>query len=271
MATEHSTPHVRCETAFTKARDTVRWAEIAIAELDMSAQHFFAAAPNVITEFDHKTDKKVRKVQLQQQLPKLFSRKTTEALNNIKNSFDQAMSAVDKLLPLSKCDLHYYPWSTNPSDLKGRLGRLEVDNRLWDTFESHEPYPLSDKHAGGDDVIRNLAKKVNDKHSIGLYVDATVSGVRYPHGKLRGVDMLKLHEPKWDPVKNEIKLISWIGDVESLQGGEVIFQIFFANFQPEQPVNAIDGLRSFTAKARFVIESLQFKCEEIIESDERQP
>jgi len=169
------------KSEFSRAYESISWAEEAILELNMEIRDFFKKdIATVITEVNPNTREHVQKLRMTQLLPKHFRRKATEALTNSRHAFDQATFAARNLTGKRSQKSVYYPWSQSPTDLKRLLSERGLDNALWRTFESHEPYPRSDAYIGGDDVMRSLATMANGKHTVGLSIQAHITRVGLP-------------------------------------------------------------------------------------------
>lgn len=251
------------EAEFAPAKESVDWADEAIEEFHLAAGKFFNPdAAIVITEFDPDSGENVQKVRLKSPLPKTLRRKATEALVTLRHSFDQATFAARNLTGRRSNTGVNYPWSSGPTDTERLLEARGIDKRLWDVFVSHEPYPRTDTHPGGDDLIRTLATIANKKHTVGLTIGAQPEG--WGGGGFRGqsIHSLKIMN-RWDPVKNELEFLRWIGDVQFDGDQTVYFQVLFKDSRLPDRVAVRPALETFSAKAKAVIESLQSRCEEL--------
>lgn len=253
------------EAEFAEAKESISWANEAIAEFDTAARNFFQPDAAVrITEINPDTGEKVLKVRLVKPLPRAFRRKATEALTALRHSFDQATFAARNLTSRRSTKSVYYPWSQGPTDLVRLLKERGIDQRLWDIFASHEPYARADGHAGGDDTIRALASIANKKHTVGLTVAGMSTG--WAGGEIRAnfVHTMSVSSGRWDPVNNEIELVRWIGDLDVCNGQTVYFQIFLKDARLPDGTVAKSALEAFSAKANAVVESLEARCLELL-------
>jgi len=249
---------------FVSSFESVGWANDAIAEIHAEATAFFQSdIQAIITEVDLNTGEHVQKIRLTKPLPKAIRRKATEALNNARHAFDRATFAARNLTSGPSMKSIYYPWSKNPADLNHILKSRSIDQRLWDTFKAHEPYPRGDTYAGGNNVIRTLAAMANDKHTVGLTIGAQITKTIYPAIIGHTMHSIKIMNPRWDSVKNEAELARWIGGVEVNGDYRFAFQVLFKDARLTEPVDVVRGLRAFTAKAQAVAESLQTRCAEL--------
>jgi hypothetical protein len=252
------------QSEFAPAQDSVSWAEDAVEELSRRAGIYFESdVASVVREFDAETGENVQKLKITQPLPKELRRRATEALNNCKHAFDQATFAARNLTSGRSNKSVYFPWSSNPTDMKRLLENRGIDQRLWDVFAAHEPYPRGDTYPGGDDVIRTLATMANDKHTVGLTINGHISRAAMPRIIGRSIQRMLIQWPRWDPVNNEAELARWIGEADVGDDYRFGFEIAFKDARLAQPVNAVDALEVFSGKAKAVVEDLQRRCEEL--------
>lgn len=254
----------RIDEEFAPAEDSIDWAEGAARELDDLIRAFFERdVASIIVEDDPNTGGKVQKLKFTADIPKDFRRKTTEALNNARHSFDQSVFAARNILAGRAAKSVYYPWSQSPTDLDRLLQARGVDQRLWDTIRAHEPYPTSDVYAGGDDLIRTLATIANNKHTVGLTVNGLIAQTKFPNITGHTVRNLEVLVPQWDTRKKEAELVRWVGDVEIDGDYQFRFVICLKDSRLSQPVDAMFALRSFTQRAKTVCETIKTKCFEL--------
>lgn len=249
---------------FEPPKKSIRWAEQAIEEFRAAAAAFFKNNTiEVVFDFDAKTGENVYKIRLGNTLDEMLARRATEALTTARHSFDQAVFAARTVTSGKSNKSIYYPWARDPTDLEQLLSRKGIDQRLWGTLKSHEPYYRSDKYTGGNDVIRTLAVMANDKHTIGLEINCHIAHFGYP--TIAGVSeqSLKVLVPRWDSKKNEAEIVRWKGDVDVRPECDPRFQIIFRDPRLSQPVDAGGGLVEFASKAKAVVETLQARCMEI--------
>lgn len=214
---------------FSPAKKSIRWAENAIAEFNtISATFFQGNVTEIVTEFDPQSGDNVQKVRLIEPIPDQLFKTATDALIYSKHSFDQATFAARNIVSGRSNKSVYFPWARTPTDLERLLKSRGIDQRLWDTFSAHQPYPRGDTYAGGDDSIRTLARMANDKHTVGLSVASTLVRTQFPRvcgGP--GKKNLRILTPRWDPKKNEAEMIRWTGNVDISGDYNLSFEIVF--------------------------------------------
>lgn len=253
----------RIESAFRPAKDSVSWAEDAINEFrELIRGLLTPEISEPVREIDPQTGETVDKLRLKSgQMPLPWRRKATEALTNTKHAFDQVTFAARNLTSGFRKKSIYFPWSNHPTDLKRLLEERGINQRLWNVFEAHHPYPSGDTYAGGDNVIRTLAQMANDKHTVGLSIRPTFSFVAVP---MTGGAYAKMcNPPRWDPVKNETEIVRWVGTTISEGEYRLQYEVIFEDARFSEPVNAFDSLSAFAGKAKTVIEDLERRCREL--------
>lgn len=199
---------------FIAPQAQIQWAKDAILELEAEFNNF-------IDNCDHSrpvekqdgTDLYVEKFRIDTPLPSIFARRTSEVLNNIKNSFDMALFSACCAIgrrPLKNDDL-YFPWKTNPADLEGSLTKKKkpIPAEFWKTIRSHEPYFAGQGYTGGSNLIRAMAKLVNQKHTFGLKTLVRISNPSFTGTISEQGTSSILRLPNWDSNCNE--MILWTG------------------------------------------------------------
>lgn len=247
---------------FAAAKETVDWAKDAVNELDAECRRFFqSGVTRVVIESDPQSGEQIQKLKLTKNLPKVFRRKATEALHNARHSFDQATFACHFVTSGNQSSSLYFPWSSSPADLEGKLKRYGIDKRLWHIFEAEEPYSRGNSYPGGNDVMRNLAKIANTKHTVGLTINAQIAHAICPViGVGSDGGSVALCIPKWDAAKNEAILARGSGDVQMQDNYSYAFAVIFKEPSFTKPVNAIDALTAFIEKADSFVKNIERGC-----------
>jgi hypothetical protein len=249
----------------------LRWADEAIEELDASCGAFFNKDNfGEVREFDAKTNLITLKIVLTGAIPSAVRRKIAEALNSIRHSFDQSLFAACWAITGSKPKQSiYFPWATDPIDLQKRLDpstRIKpgktakspsIPPDLWPILSSFEPYGRGNSYPGGDDTIRTLAQISSErKHTIRLSCGVNVDGFQPGSYSSKGRGSLSIFAPRWDPVKNEIKISEFSPNVQT----DYKYQLYgyIALDEPAMKgANVIEALGVFKAKAQSVLEGLE--------------
>lgn len=253
---------------FDSAIEVLDWAGEAIQELKVIHDAFFNSGNfRELREFDADASQNILKVKLVSKLPSSIPRKATEALLHIKHSFDRSLYAACLAIgKLPKGNL-YFPWAESPDDLEYRLGakakagkvpKLIIPKELWDVLRGFEPYGRSDAYTGGNNLIRELAKIANRKHTLRLNFSAEVGGIEYPafSGPMTGPATFEMCKPHWDTVKNEVIIAKFPSSLQTDYKYALHLGIAFNEAPPLKGKNLIAALNDFLTKAQTVLERL---------------
>lgn len=261
--------------SFQQPRNLIKWANEAI---DEGAAAFAAFAEDkeafkFIKEFDKDLGEYAFKLVQRKPPPDIIARRWTEAINNLRHSFDQAVFSACKAIswPISAGN---YPWAENPDpDLVRRLegGKKgpSIPRELWDCIKRQEPYPRGDTYSGGDDLVREMSKIANAKHTIGLIVSAVAQkviigrqGDWLVHAREGGLALHvggRRHAPgSWNSVKQE--LIIWSAPhpesyIDADYNAEIHIVLNRAGLL--ERTAAVVALKHFAAKAQSVVDSFE--------------
>lgn len=254
--------------AFDAPRKSIAWANEGINELDSTLKAFFANVQTVeVTDVDPNTGHKRLKIKLSQSLPDSVARKSFEALQHARNSFDQSLfAACVTINKRPKRDIHF-PWRTSPDDLERTFKHVKcvIPVELWDVLRRQEPYGRSEAYAGGDDVVRKLANIANQKHTIGIGVAGFVHGGVHP--SVRSGDdggFLRIPIPRWDAEKDEMTLVEYSGNPEIKNDYRFRFSVVLKEAPPLQGVPITSALKAFVSKAQSALEDLEAEARKIV-------
>jgi hypothetical protein len=127
-----------------------------------------------------------------------------------------------------------------------------------DEIFRQKPYGTGPNLPGGDDLVREVAKMANDKHTIGFKVAAALTGMRVGAMTFSGSGSL-IHNG--DPVKKEMILARMTpGSKFSYQDCTVSANIFFKRTGKIGQVSAFTAAREFVDRVQFVLESFKAAC-----------
>lgn len=250
---------------FDRPRQTLGFAKDAVDDFEASLRDFFQDDPFArLVELDPNTGYDIHKIKLVKPLPSVAIRRGTEAINNIKNAFDQAtFAACAAIGKRPKKDIHF-PWRCNPTDLERRFEKKDavIPPDLREIFRRHEPYPCGEGYAGGNDQIRELSQIANDKHTVGFDVQGCCPVYRHPTitGK---VSFFDLPSPVWDPMKNEMVMLVISQGANVQHDYQIAFNIIFSETQSLKSTPAVTALKMFLNKADEVCADLFSRCREL--------
>jgi hypothetical protein len=251
------------------------WASEAIDELKAGCNEFLQQKNfREVRDFDSEAGENVLKIVLVSKLPKSIPRKATEALSNLRHSFDQALFAACCAIGKRPKDSIYFPWSETPTDLEYRLGakakpskvpKSKIPPELWPVLRAFEPYGRSDTHTGGDDVIRALAQIANRKHTVSLNFSGSVAGGSYPSfkGDVPAGKTFSLKAPHWDTVKNEIEIARFPEELKTDYNYRLALYVAFDEAVPLRGLPLVESLTAFAAKAQSIVDGLEGEAAKI--------
>jgi hypothetical protein len=223
-----------------------------------------------VREHDPERRQNILKVVAIAKIPRDVARKATDALSNIRHSFDQSIYAACRAIGKSPKDSIYFPWADSPTDLEYRLGakvkpgkvpKIKIPPELWPRLRSFEPYGRGDSYSGGNDAIRKLAQIANRKHTVNLTFSPTVGHIRAP--SFAGAGDLALLVPNWDPVKNEIVIARFSPEISSDYKYTLRADVAFDEPILPPGIPVLPALRFFLAKAQAVREGLEAEARKI--------
>lgn len=257
-------------SSFDSPRNTLTWAKEAINELDAICSAFLGTSQNFqeIRQFDADTKENVLKVVAAKKLPHGIARKATEALSNIRHSFDQSVYAACRAIGQTPKDSIYFPWADSPADLEYRLGKvsrpgkqqkIKIPPELWPVLRGFEPYRRSDTYAGGDDLVRELARVANRKHTVALNFRGEVAGIKFPSfsGSMDSGESFRLRMPNWDSVNNEIEIARYPLGIKTDYNYSLNLYVALDESAPLYGVPVSSALGTFLAKAQAVLDVLE--------------
>jgi hypothetical protein len=255
---------------FDSPTETIAWAREAINELQTIFQGF--CNNNNFREFreiDDDAGEEVLKIKLISAFPREMRRKCTEAMERIRHSFDQSLYAACWAIGHRPKESIYFPWAQNPLDLERRLwdGKpkpSKIPIELWPILRRFEPYSRGNGYPGGNDIIRELAKIANRKHTINLSVTANVSSTTYDNIHIISATSFSIPSPRWDPVKNEVELMRLAGKIDPDYKYSVQFYVALNESPPLNLVPAIGVLNAFADKAQTVLDGLESEVQFIL-------
>jgi hypothetical protein len=169
-----------CDNIFNTPQETIDWAKSRIAEAETSfCTYVQTSAFENITEFDERTCEVIKKIKLIRPIPREVTGNLTNALVDLKHSFDQSLFAVAQAFGCKDFDKNY-PWADTLSGVKGIIDKRQrnkstaLPQTIIDEIFRQEPHGSGSTFNGVNNLIREVAKMVNDKHSIGFKVSASI-------------------------------------------------------------------------------------------------
>lgn len=243
---------------FQRPEKSLRVAKEAIIELQSIAAAHFALGPyeravETDLEAGQKRIKYVRRIPF----PEFeIERKLNEALLATRHGFDQVAWACARAFNprIKDTDVVYFPWADSPKGVEERLAgkSSKIPKELWSAFLSLEPHRGSDGDGSANDICRSLAQIANRKHSVGVTV-ACLNGavsIQAMPGDIMGAGRWEMPKPQWQPVKNEIVVMTYPIGTRFQNQERVQFYIAFDRSSSLAGQNAIACLHLFLEKAK---------------------
>lgn len=261
--------------SFRTPQKSIDWATTAIDNAQAAFRAFLACDHTMpkIEQFDPATGHYETKIVQAADIPSEFESNVTNALNLLRNSFDQSLFAACVAISQSR-EKANYPWADNPDpDLERRLtarvskgsDRLKIPDSLWDCIRRQQPYGRGEGYSGGDDVIREIAKVANAKHTVGFVVVADIAGVSHYFPTGEGGRWVALGDQTWNPLKKEIVLyVSNLPNLGAFQNYQkVAFRMTYPQGSPLAGLPVTDTLRVFANKAQSVLDTFKARAVEL--------
>jgi hypothetical protein len=218
---------------------------------------------SLVIEDDVETGEKVTKIALVKDIPASVEGLFRNALVDLKHSFDQSLFAAAQSMSCIRFD-RSYPWADSLIGLSAIIKTRQKDakTRLPDVIINEifrqEPHSTRPTFIGGNDFIRDIAKLVNDKHTIGFDIAASVETLVLKNFTTNGPSSLA---GKWDSIKKEIEICRvGIGGSVSHDHPSITSNIFFKRTGNIGKVPVPVAAMEFADKAQFVLDGFKVAC-----------
>ncbi|MEL6476304.1 MAG: hypothetical protein AAFR17_03180 [Pseudomonadota bacterium] len=247
---------------FFISKQTLSWGRENLEEFEQIVGAYFRSNPYAkIKEIDSKTGEEVVKYIPRTQFPLgRASRKATEAIQHIKNAFDQmTFAACMSVNPKLENETIYFPWTDTPAGFKARFdgSRLKLSEELRPVFESLKPYARGDGCTPDDNIARKLAQISNQKHTVGITLSPQISGVMVNLSATNVKGPVSVPQPRWNPVKNEIEVRRGAPQANFDENYEFYVDVVFDKSTTLQGTPVRKGISIFLAKAEKALETLR--------------
>ena len=259
------------DSAFSKQQNLINWAKNALDDAELILNRIFRNENiGFREEVDSETGERIAKVFHKEVVPPDVEMHFTNALNNLRNAFDQMLFSAAKAIGKPIGDGHY-PWADSPTQFEDwklrnkKTGEDKIPRELWDTIRKQEPYPRGDRYEGGHTLERAIATYANRKHTVGLEVSGSVNEVIAPMPQ-RILGSISWMVPEWDPATNSMEILRWKGVRPQFnEKHRISFDIRFDKAAPAelQRVSALRAMRKFADHAQFCLNGLKASCVEL--------
>lgn len=247
---------------FIVPRKHIQWARSRI-QIGTQAFHSFASQGvfELVVETDPKNGDEVHKFKQVRALPHEVEMYLADALNHLRNSFDQSLYAACLAIERPVTTLNY-PWANNPPDLEARMAggkkKEAVPAELRDEIRRQQPYRTGQGYPGGNDLVRNVAALVNRKHDVGFAASPVVSAMAVNEITAMGGGSVSLGD--WDPVTGEA-VFARVGRGGWLEYDKPQIEVAL-NFKDASlsGIPAFAAIRAFYKKAESSLTGFVFAC-----------
>lgn len=247
---------------FDIPQKTLSWAEQAIHEfIAEELDYVRQAAPDFLiwTEQNHTTGLTEQKIKFTGKVPAQLERKATEAIQSIKNAFDQSTYAAMKTLGHSFRG--YFPWADCPTKISVACKNNKIDASLTQVFVDLAPYPQSPSWSGGDTISKALSSLANRKHDVGLTIrmmtpSLEMGAFQFP----RTVGSFAIKHPTFNPDTNEAVIAEWSGSLPKTPGYKI--DLTTSIMSPELvDISARDALIHYIQRSMEALNALRLATE----------
>lgn len=253
---------------FNKPQQLINWSRSALTGAESLIREFFTSAnfPLGWVSEPH-SDARLLVMRMTSKIPDGVERFLTECINNTKNSFDQTICNAIDLVGEDSKNIHY-PWADNPQpSLENKLrhpktGAILIPPLFWDTLRNQQPYPTGKIYIGGSDIIRQIAKYANRKHSLGLSVDCGIArGEREITFETKEGTINFEQSTNWRKHENRVILARLQGDVPVFKmNAKIRFRFLMDAPLPLGETNVLDALKLFVDKSQQVLDEFRAVC-----------
>lgn len=152
--------------AFDRPKESIAVAREAIHELDAAFGEFFRPKPagaitdgrkvyGQVVDIDPETGNEVHKFKIFEPLPRILSRRTAEALLNIRESWNQAVyAACVSINKVPRRQNLHFPWRSSPADLDATLKKGAIPPNFGMSFEGRNHTRLEAGTPGATITLR---------------------------------------------------------------------------------------------------------------------
>ena len=193
----------------------------------------------------------------------------TNAFVSIKHSFDQSLFAAAQVVGCHRFDKPY-PWADSYVGLKGIIDKRQrkpdttLPDILIDEIWRQEPYATRPGFSGGNDLVREIAKVSNDKHTIGFTVGAKVVSMTIPPGSFLRSDTIGARASfdfSWDSIKKELIIsVATKGASAVYDNAAISCDIFLERAGDIGKIPVFILITDFAKKAQVVLDGFKAVC-----------
>ncbi|WP_408586570.1 hypothetical protein [Novosphingobium sp.] len=251
-------------TGFETPQEHIDWAKTRIdAAEEAFARYAQDGAITPVTEFDAEAGERVFKIRLVKALPMEITGPLRNALLDIKHSFDQSLFAAAQSHRCFRFAQNY-PWADSLAGVEGIIDKRQSKPKsalpqvIIDEITRQKPHEAGPRLAGGEYLIREVAKLANDKHTIGFRTNVSLTGMKFSNAMFSGSGSFL---SPWDPEKQEM-VIARLEPGGHFSYDDCTFgmDIFFDRAGDVGKIPVLVAARLFADHAQHVLEGFKAIC-----------
>ena len=255
----------KASDAFNVPQRAIDWAKSRVVEAEKTSLRYLKDyAFTILVQDDIEAKEHVSKIRLTKPPPMEIEGLFRNALVDLKHSFDQSLYAAAQAMGCLRFDKNY-PWADTRTGFMTIVEKrqLQKDSRLpealVDELRRQEPYITESNPTSDGNLVREIAKMANDKHTIGFTASASIASMSVSNVVFQGN---RLGLPgKWDPVKKEMEITRIaFGDTLSYDVPAFAAAIFFERDGLMGQIPVVLALNKFAEKAQVVLDGLKRSC-----------
>ncbi|MEL6583117.1 MAG: hypothetical protein AAFQ36_04735 [Pseudomonadota bacterium] len=224
-----------------------------------AAEYLNSDAYTVWHELNETTGLKEVKLKIVREFPEDLRGYASDAIKNIKDALDQAMSAASYVVSGKRSKRTHFPFGEDADDLENSLSRRKagqckgIPEELFPAIRYIRPYPHE-----GDRFRLKLLQKVSGPHkhsvSLALGIDSPSPFAKLDFIAENSVVVASVNFPEWDTTNDEVVVATYSGDGKPILSHA--FQIEFSH--PDlRGVSAWQLLSGWGGRAEWIVRGLK--------------
>jgi hypothetical protein len=254
---------------FDSAEFTLRRALHHAENFDRLATEFMKSEPYASTVgFNAETGFREVRIKVVRNFPEDLRGAAADAVKNIRDALDQAMSAATFIVTGKRPRRTHFPFGESEDDLENSLSRRkawhysDIPEELFPAIRFIKPYPHE-----GDDFRLKLLQKVSGphKHSVALSLGCSTStGV----GTIEmfnsfSATIYRIDFPEWDSSKGEVAIMSYPFELEDKLEFNISVHVAF-DHPLMREIPAIIMIKKWGQRAEWITRGLKKTAERIV-------
>ncbi len=244
---------------FESPRTRLRWAQGGLAEMQVQFRNYLKSTPDkVLIEMDANGVDYWHKMKLEK-FPDRFNELMVAIVENLRSALDQTGYAAAVASGVADPKKAYFPICKDASQFENTIKQncADIPSDIQTLFRNFKGHP------GGDELLIALNVLCGvSKHRIIRPMVQGVGGAFYKNLTFSG-GPFKLPPPRWDPVKNEIKLFAVGKDTKVQYDMNISIFIAFGEIEFVAGKPMVPILNALVDKVRTVIDATEAESRRI--------